>query len=301
MATRMVQRNTVVDAFVRVGDPKTDEALQAARQTVGEDAWKSGYSLERFSQARSVLRKHGVEPIPTLAGRLLDVCPAQTEHNGNKFDKLRVVLDSGSGSTILTSDMQSEFSQRLLAKLDAATQGGHRDVTIGGFAEEVKRDGKTFVNHVATLKGADGQEIKAVPGHFAKAAERAQDSADLLRAAGLATPQILQSAQIAARTEHFTALAEKIHDRLMLDQKKVPAIEQLGQVTGRFVSATDQQNGRVHVEVSRLDAVVYVDIPKQALPDDLKAGAPIKLHYDRSKGVTADVGKGKPGIGGHGD
>lgn len=293
MTTVMVQRNTLADSFVRVGDEKTEAGLHAARQMVGEDAWKAGYSKERRDQVRAALKEHGVEPMATLTGTLLDVSHAQTAHKGTTFDKLRVSLAQSNGDTlILTGDMRSEFSQRLLSKLDTATQGAQRLVTIGGFAEPVQRNDKTYVNHVATLKAEDGQEIKAAQGHFAKAAEHGQAAADAMAKAGIRQPKLLQDAKGTARTEYFSSLAEQIHARLQ-NERQVTPIEQAGQVTGRFIAATalERGNDRVQVEMQRAGVSVLVDVPRQALPETIEPGTPLKLRYDQKNGVSVEVGK----------
>lgn len=291
MPTTLYQRNTLADTFLPVGDDKTNAALNEARQSIGDAGWKAGYSKDKRDQVHATLKAHGVEPTPALSGRLVDVSHAQTTHNGNTFDKLRVTLDQGDGRTaILTGDMQSEYSQRLLAKLDAATQTPQRNVTLGGFAEAVERGGKTFVNHVATLKGEDGQEIKATPGHFAKAAERGQASLSALEKAGIRQPKLLMDAKDAARTEYFSELAGQIQARLQ-NERQVTPIEQAGQATGRFVSATPHGEGRAQVELRRAGVPVLVDVPQQALPSGIEPGAPIKLHYDKKQGVSVEVGK----------
>ena len=291
MTTTMVQRHTLADGFLPVGDEKTQSALKAAQQSIGDATWKAGYSKETRDQVRKTLKANGVEPVASLSGRLVDVSHAQTTYNGNTFDKLRVTLEQGNGdTTILTGDMRSEFSQRLLAKLDAVTQTTDRTVTIGGFAEPVTRNGKTFVNHVATIKGEDGQEIKAAPGHFAKAAERGQAAADALTKAGVKQPRLIQDARDAARTEYFTELTGQIQTRLLAERQVTP-IEQAGQVSGRFVSAKDTGPDRAQLEVQRAGQTVLVDLPRQALPEGIEPGTPIKLRYDRNNGVTAEVGK----------
>ena len=291
MGTTMYQRHTLVDAFTPVNDDKTNQALQSARESIGEAAWKEGYSKDRSKAVNAALTEHGAAVKTALEGRLESVSHVQTTSGANTFDKLRVTLAQDNGDkVILTGDMRSEFSQRLLAKLDTATQGTERHVSIGGFAEAVERNGKTFVNHVATLKNEHGEEIKAAPGHFGKAAERGQAAADALEKAGMRSPKLLLDAKAAARTDHFTELAGQIHTRLLKEQK-IETIEQTGQVTGRFVSASEPDAGRVQITMQRAGSPVIVDVPAQALPPDIAPGTPMKLRFDKHNGVTAEVGK----------
>ena len=164
MATRMMQRNNLADAFVLVNDEQTNAALKAAREQIGDAEWKKGYSPENKAMVRDALKEHGARYEQALKGNLVGVQVAETHANGETFRKLRVTLENEAGRTILSADMGSEFAQRLITKLDTATRehaGG--EVSIGAFAKQTERDDRTFVDHVATMKGPDGQEVPATP------------------------------------------------------------------------------------------------------------------------------------------
>jgi len=292
MATTMFQRHSIADGFTQVKHEATDRALDAARAEIGDAKWKEGFSPEKRATVRQHLARATLPVLTTLTGKLEDVGVATTQANGAEFTKLRVTLAQEDGNrVILTGDMGSEFSQRLLAKLDTATAEKQQNVTIGGFAESVSRNGRSFVNHVATLKDAQGQEIKATPGHFERAAQQGQLAAESLEKAGIKQPKMLIDAKNAARETYFKDLATELHDRLA-PQRAIEAqpIEQLGQVTGRFVRSTELGD-RSHIEVQRAGQTLVVDVPKNALPGSLESGSPIKLRYDRQHGVTAEVGR----------
>ena len=288
----MFQRHTIADAFTRIGDEPTTKALDAAQKTIGTDAWKAGFSAEKAKIVRSALKECGASFETALPGRLEDVNHVQTHAGGSTFDKLRVTLARENGDKIILSgDMRSEFSQRLLAKLDAAVQQGKTSqVTIGGFAEPVSRDGKSFVNHVATLKDSQGQEIKAAPGHFSKAAEHGQAAVDALERAGIRNPKLVKESRNAARDEYFTKLACEIHARLSKDRKIEP-IEKLGQVTGRFVSASESTPERSHVVIRRAGVDLTVDMPRQALSENIEPGTPLRVRYNQKDGCSVEVGQ----------
>ena len=216
MATRMMERNNIVDGFVRVGDADTRMALNEARKQVGEDAWKHGASPEAKTAARAALKARGVRYEDHLTGKLVDVAVAQTHPNGETRNKLRVTLEDVHGDkTLLSADLNSEFAQRLLAKLDPAIPDhAGKEVTIGGFASMVERDGKTYANHVATLKGADGTEITANPEHNANAVERVKAIQQPMLDAGMTDRKVLNQLADSAREKYFLELADGLAGRM---------------------------------------------------------------------------------------
>lgn len=215
MATRMMERNNVADGFVKVQDPDTRMALNMARKEVGEPVWKQGYSPESKETARRILKEQGVRYEEKLTGKLVGVQVGETQANGETKKKLRVTLDDGRDKTILSADLSSEFAQRLVAKLDTAiSEHPGEVVTIGGFASPVERDGRTFVNHVATMKDAEGQEVTANPEHNAKAAELVKAAQKPLLDAGMSDKKILGQLADNAREKYFTEVAESLSARM---------------------------------------------------------------------------------------
>ncbi|MGC9215846.1 hypothetical protein [Acidithiobacillus sp.] len=222
MATRMMQRNNLADAFVLVNDEQTNAALKAARETVGDAEWKKGFTPETRTIVRDTLKEHGAHYEQALSGQLVGVSVAETQANGETFKKLRVTLEHGEDKTILSADMGSEFAQRLITKLDTATrEHAGSEVRIGAFAKETERDGRTFVDHVATLKDAEGKEIPATPGHFEKAKERVMAAQKPMLDAGMKDKKILNQIAASTREAYFAEVAEGLSAR-MVEQGVAP-------------------------------------------------------------------------------
>ncbi len=213
---RLMQRNNLADAFLLVNDDATEKALAEARAEVGDAEWKKGFSPETKKIVRDTLQAHGVRYEEKLQGKLLDVQTAETQANGEKFQKLRVTLEQDGHKTTLSADLNSEFAQRLLAKFDTASKEHAGEVvTLGGFASPVERNGREFVNHVATLKDAEGQEIPAAQGHFQAAQEKARAAQEPLKAAGIADKKVLNSIAETTRETYFKELADSLHSHFV--------------------------------------------------------------------------------------
>jgi len=210
---RLVQHHTLADAFLQVKDDATDKALAEARATIGEAEWKKGFTVEKRDKVREALKAHGVPLETQIAGKLDRVALAET-HNGNQtHKKLRVTLENETGGkTILSTDLDKEFTQRLAAKLEVAQPG--QAVTIGGFASVKEKDGRSFVDHVATLKGPDGKEIQPVKEHFKEARALSEAAIEPLKAAGLGSNQtLLTQTASAARAQHFERVVRDMESR----------------------------------------------------------------------------------------
>jgi hypothetical protein len=223
--TGMVQRNNLANAFVKVNDEATTKALAQAKAQIGDAAWKQGHTPEAEKIVRAALKERGASYETQLSGKLTRVSLAETEANGAKFQKLRVTLENDGGKTILSADLGSEFAQRLIAKLDRATQEQPgQTVTIGSFAETVERDGKSFVNHVATLKNADGKEIQAMPGHFERAKEAITKAQEPLIASGVGgNKAILNNIADATRQAYFAEVVRGMSNSL--EKQEVNTVE----------------------------------------------------------------------------
>lgn len=232
MPVRMMQRNNLANAFVAVNDGPTNAALTAAKTEIGEAVWKQGHTPEAEKTVRETLKSHNARYETELSGKLTGITLAETEANGEKFQKLRVTLESGADKTILSADLNSEFAQRLIAKLDRASQEqAGQMVTIGGFAESVqKEDGRTFTNHVATMKDAAKQEITAVPGHFEQAQERIAQAQAPMIAAGMGdNKKVLNQIADSARETYFTevvqGMAERLKEQGVAPKQEYPRLE----------------------------------------------------------------------------
>lgn len=259
MPVRMMQRNNLVNGFVTVNDEPTQKALDQAKAEIGDATWKQGHTPDTERVARAALKAQGARYETTLSGKLTEVSMAETKANGETFRKLRVTLENGEDKTILSADLGSEFAQRLIAKLDRATQEhAGQEVTIGGFAEAVEREGshpgesKTFTNHVATLKDAQGQEIPVVPGHFERAQERIAQAQEPLRQAGMGDNrkvmnQVAQSTRETYFAETVQGMAERLKEQGVAPTQRFPRLEghqQDEQGTWRSVGLYVDQEGK---------------------------------------------------------
>jgi len=209
----MLQHNTVVSGFILVNDENTNQALAAAKAKIGDAEWKSGYSEEKCKIARAMLKEHRASCAFKLEGRLTRVSTAETKDaQGNTFRKVRVTLGEGRESTILSLDVGTEFCERLLPKLGAAVVqlGIGAQVSITCFPDVVERDGRTFVNHVASLKDAQGNQVKATKPHFRMAQDAAQAAVEALQKAGIKDRKALNMARESAKEEYFFDLAQKL-------------------------------------------------------------------------------------------
>ena len=253
MPVRMMQRNNLANAFIAVNDSPTNAALEAAKAEIGDAAWKQGHTPEAEKIVRTALQAQDARYETELSGKLTGITLAETQANGEKFQKLRVTLENGADKTILSADLGSEYAQRLIAKLDRASQEqAGQTATIGGFAESVERDGRTFTNHVATLKDAEGKEITAVPGHFEQAQERIAQAQAPMVAAGMGDNrkvlhQIADTAREAYFAEVVQGLAERLKEQGVAPKQAYPRLEghqQDEQGTWRSVGLYVDQRGK---------------------------------------------------------
>ena len=207
----MYQHNTIVSGFVLVNDPATTVALAKARGAIGEAGWKAGYTKEKSEIARVALKKHGAPLLTKLSGTLSGVFTPQTKDaQGNVFQKVRVFLNNGQDSTVLSLDLGTEFCERLLPKLEAAIKdrGIGVAITIACFPTTVNRGGRTFVNHVASVL-TDGQEVKA-ESHFRRAQDACTAAVAALAKAGVKAKAAIDATRKAAKEEYFLGLAGEV-------------------------------------------------------------------------------------------
>lgn len=231
---RLVQHHTLADAFLQVKDGVTDQALSAARADIGDADWKKGFTVEKRDKVREVMKAHGVPLETRIVGTLDRVALAETRNGNQVFQKLRVTLagDAG-GKTVLSADLDSEFAQRLVSKLEAAQPG--QAVSIGAFASVKEKDGRTFVDHVATLQGPDGKEIQPAKEHFKEAQALADKALAPLQAAGLGSNQtLLTQTAAAARTQYFAQVVRGMESRFPEKAVQPPEKRQYPRLEGHL-------------------------------------------------------------------
>ena len=269
MPVRMMQRNNLANAFIAINDGPTNAALAAAKTEIGEATWKQGHTPGAEKTVRAALQAQGARYETELSGELTGITLAETQANGEKFQKLRVTLENGADKTILSADLSSEYAQRLIAKLDRASQEqAGQTVSIGGFAESVERDGRAYTNHVATMRDAQKQEITAVPGHFEQAQERVSQAQAPMLAAGMGDNkkvlnQIADTAREAYFAEVVQGLAERLKEQGVAPKQAYPRLEghqQDEQGTWRSVGLYVDNQGTAR-------GVLAVENPEQGLKE----------------------------------
>lgn len=317
MATRMMQRNNLADAFVLVNDEQTNAALKAAREQIGDAEWKKGHSPENKAIVRDALKEHGARYEQALKGNLVGVDMAETQANGETFRKLRVTLENEAGRTILSADMGSEFAQRLITKLDTATrEHAGAEVSIGAFAKQTERDDRTFVDHVATMKDAEGQEVPATPGHFEKARERVEAAQKPMLDAGMKDRKILNQIAASTRESYFAEVAAGLSGR-MLEQGIAPKTiaNERGALQAAFPALESgikdrdgvwhnlsiyEKDGRLTGTLQRRDPETgnYEKAPVVFEPDG-KGGLAAEAAYDGGEKLAVRLSRSEPTQGGH--
>jgi hypothetical protein len=204
----MYQHNTIVSGFILVNDGSTDAALFEARHQIGDPDWKTGYSEDKCKITRALFKKHAAQWLTKLSGPFTGLTTTETKDNsGNVYQKVRVHI----GKDILSLDLGTEFCERLLPKLEAAITNGRPgiQIAVSAFPTTVERNGRVFVNHVASVKDADGVEIKG-ESHFRAAQDASATAVSAMEKAGVKAKPALQAARKAAKEQYFLELAERI-------------------------------------------------------------------------------------------
>ena len=212
--------NPVAGLFVPVGKEglaaQVEAALNIARKEVGEAAWKRGNSQKTAGGATEIaLRELGKisYKAPVITGKLTKVTYTETkDSSGNTYQKVRVQLDGETKEDghLVSLDIDSELAQGLIQKLDNCQPG--QVITFGAFTVPVERNGRTFVNHKATVKDAAGKEIKA-EGFWAKAQEAAAAAKKALESMGIKDPKMLNQAANSKKVEAHVDLLKQIEAR----------------------------------------------------------------------------------------
>lgn len=212
----LILYSTIVGGFFAQTDG-LEAAVSAARNSVGEDTWKRGYSGSDAQgatvAANKELKKAGITPV-VLEGELVHVGFVENRDNsGNTYPKLRVGLLSLGDQFLLSLDLKGDVAQRLLAKLDNCSPGDH--VRISAWASPVERGNRTFVNHAASMKDVEGKEIPANTSFSAEVKKRTEAVEATLRMAGITDKKVITTAKANKRVEAHKELLLKIQARFV--------------------------------------------------------------------------------------
>lgn len=210
----MYNVNSNIVSFVLINDETTSKALEAAKIAVGgESNWKSGYSPEKSETALTAYTLAGGVIRRKITGTLDGISIKEnTDGQGNTYRKVRVELGIGKGkSEILSLDVGSEYTERLLPKLGTAVRNHFgAEISLSVFVVEEQRGERKFFNLTPGLKDEHNSEIQATINHFKVAAERSAAAVAALKSAGIKDPKALKAAQKSAKEEYFWELAQKI-------------------------------------------------------------------------------------------
>lgn len=213
---RLYGHNPVVGGFIPTGRNETEvnTALDAARQEVGDAIWKRGNSgSDKNGPTAIVLAKlSAIDNAPkALTGTISKVAMEETrDGSGNVYTKLRVRLDGDEGG-MLSLDLGSEVAQRLVQKLEQVVP--NTVITINAFATTVDRNGRQFVNHVATVKDAEGNEVKPEGSFWSKAQAAANAAAEALKSMGINDNKLINNAKTTKKVEAHKDLLIQISQR----------------------------------------------------------------------------------------
>ena len=191
--------------------------MATARDAVGDDTWKRGFSggdpKGATAAANKELKKAGIQPM-ALEGELVHVgFVSNRDDAGNVYPKLRVGLQCLDDQFLLSLDLKGDVAQRLLVKLDNCSPGDY--VRISAWAAPVVRSGRTFVNHAASMKDGEGKEIPANSSFSAEVKKKTEAVEATLRGAGITDQKVIATAKAAKRIDALKELLQTIEYRFI--------------------------------------------------------------------------------------
>jgi hypothetical protein len=189
----MLEYFTIAACFIDFADKNTKLARQQIDEALTKDVVKAGWTYPNSLKALDILGDAAVNRVRGTF-RSVKTHVNKDARTGNEYPKIRVELEraqliksykdenrtwqerpsttraSDDGSVIITLDASQEAAHRLVAKLSAVKPG--QVVTITPFAEAVERDGRTFVNHIISLRDGNGAEITSGVDYFTQFREK---------------------------------------------------------------------------------------------------------------------------------
>lgn len=211
----MYQYSPVPGLFIPVGDDgaAVQAALDKARAAVDESVWKRGNSQKTPGGVTELALKELAAigyKAPDLTGKLKEVSYAETaDRSGNTYRKLRLVLEANEPIR-LSLDLDTELAQGLIQKLQHVPYGA--TITVGAFQVAAERNGRSFVNHKATVK-MDGSEIR-VSGFWKVAQDEAAAAAAALATLGITDKATVNKAKAGKVVEAHVRLLNEVQARL---------------------------------------------------------------------------------------
>ncbi len=210
MPKSLVLYSTIAGGFYAHTDD-LEKAISVARSNVGDDVWKKGFSGKDSAGATvaaiTELNVAGIEPVK-VEGELKNVSFVENKDSaGNVYPKLRVDIANGDNVMLLSLDLKSDVAQRLIAKLDSCQPGDH--VKVAAWASPVDRGERTFINHAVSVKGCQGEEVKANSEFSSNLKTQTEALESTLKSAGISDTKVISAAKTNKRIE---AHKEKLLD-----------------------------------------------------------------------------------------
>ncbi len=210
MAKSLVLYSTITGGFYAHTE-NLEKAINIARTNVGDDVWKKGFSGKDSSGATAAamaeLNAAGIEPVK-VEGELKNVSFTENKDNsGNVYPKLRVEIEKDNESLLLSLDLKSDVAQRLIAKLDNCQPGDH--IKVAAWATPVDRGERTYINHAASVKNSNGEEVKANSEFTSNIKNQTDTLENTLKSAGINDTKVISTAKTNKRIE---AHKEKLLD-----------------------------------------------------------------------------------------
>lgn len=210
----LVVYSTIVGGFFAHTE-NLEKSMGEARTNVGDDVWKKGFSGKDSAgatvAAMTKLNEANITPVK-VEGELKNVSFVENKDNaGNVYPKLRVDIQSGEDDILLSLDLKSDVAQRLIAKLDNCKPGDH--VKLSAWASPVERGDRTFINHAASIKNGNGDEVKANPDFSSNIKKQTDTLESTLKAAGVNDTKVIFAAKTNKRIEAHKEKLLNIQDR----------------------------------------------------------------------------------------
>lgn len=210
----LILYSTIVGGFYAKTD-LLDQAISRARERVGSDTWKRGYSARdpngATSSAIAELREANIEQVQ-FEGELSHVSFVETsDASGNSYMKLRIGVQNLGDEFLMSLDLKGDVAQRLLVKLDNCSPGDY--IKVSAWPTIVEKAGRQFINHAASMKTMEGTEIPANSAFSAQVKALTEAVAPVLIAAGIDDKKVIATAKLTKRIEAHKQLLLKIQAR----------------------------------------------------------------------------------------
>ncbi len=213
----LVLYSTIVGGFFAQSEA-LDAAISKAREEAGDETWKRGYSGSSNSGAtaiaQSYLKAAEIKALPVEGWLGFVGFVENRDHAGNSYPKLRIGVMTEQGDQLMLSlDLKSDVAQRLLVKLDNCLPD--QFIRISAWPTVVERDGRSFVNHAASVKDASGKEIPANTSFSAGVKAECEKVEVALKAVGVTDKKVISTAKANKRIECHKTLLLKIKDNFV--------------------------------------------------------------------------------------